>query len=813
MFPQNISHYRILEKLGAGGMGEVYLAEDLNLGRRVALKVLPAKFTQEPDRVRRFEQEARSASRLSHPNILTIYEIGEDNGTHFIAAEFIEGQTLRRRISGRRLPVGEALEIAIQIADALAAAHGAGIVHRDIKPENVMLRDDGIVKVLDFGLAKLTEESLFRSHDPAVTQAETMDETLGDRYATTPLEAQQNTSPGVILGTVSYMSPEQARGFKVDARTDIFSLGVVVYEMLAGRPPFEGPTTGDMMVAILDRNPPPLARFVPELSSGSDELEWTILKALAKDRDERHQLVKSFLADLKRLHKRLQFKSQIEQSAGPDARTGETPEDSEIGLTDSGSVRSDSRRLSRGIDSLAVLPFTITRQDPNAEYLSEAIPESLIFNLSRLRQLRVMAWSTVARYRNRDVDALQIGRDLEVRAVFTGRMLQFADNLLIRAELVDTEDGSQIWGGQYQRKLDNLFTIEQQIAEEICEHLRLRLNDEERERLVKRYTENAEAYRSYLKGRYYWNQRTAKGLKKAMECFEEAIKLDEDYPLAYAGLADCYCLLSIYSALPPKAAMPRAKSVALRALELDDGLAEAHTSLAAALIWFDWDWEASEREFKRAIDLNPSYSVAHHWYGSVLLSAMGRHEEALAEELRAREIEPLSMVINANLGFICYQGRRYDQALDYLNRALEIDENFVYGHFILGLTLAQLRRFDESTAAIHRAIELAGGRGALITAGLGYVFAIAGKPEEARQILDQLQTFPANRDVSPFYLAIIYAGLGDKPQALKRLEDACEEKYNWVVWIGTEPMLDSLRDEPKFNQLFVTVRGKDVRSK
>ncbi|MCI0524260.1 MAG: protein kinase, partial [Acidobacteria bacterium] len=800
MIPETISHYRILSKLGAGGMGEVYLAEDLNLGRRVALKLLPAKFTQDPERVRRFEQEARTASTLSHPNILTIYEIGqvqtETGAVHFIAMEFVEGQTLRKRLFARRMKPDEAVEIAVQIGSALVAAHGAGVTHRDIKPENIMLRDDGYVKVLDFGLAKLTESSFFRSFDPAVTQADSVEDALADVYATVQLEERQHTSPGVILGTLSYMSPEQARGQKVDARTDIFSLGIVLYEMIAGRAPFEAATTGDMMVAILDRNPPPLARYAP---NAPDELDWIVTKALVKDRDDRYQLMKSLLTDLKRLQKRMQFASGFD-------RTGEVGHGEEIETVeyrydttkDSGGATSLSGRLSSGsrrsaVDSLAVLPFFTSSSDPNAAYLAEGIPESLILNLSRLSELRVMAWSTVARFRGQELDALEIGRDLGVRAIFAGRMYQFADNLVIKTELVDVEDGSQIWGGQYQRKLDDLFTIEQEISREICEHLRLKLNEEERAQLVKRYTENAEAYQAYLKGRFYWNQRNARGLKKAVESFEEAIKLDDGYALAYAGLADCYCLVSIYGAAPPKAAMSRAKTVAMKALQLDDGLAEAHTSLAAALAWLDWDWEASEREFKRAIELNPSYTVAHHWYGSVLLAAQKRFDEAIASEMRALELEPLSLVVNSNLGFICNHMNRYDEAIDHLQKTLEIDENFVYARFHLGLSYAHLGRYDESIVELQRAIEQAGGRGALIQSALGYAYGVAGKRDEALQVLAQLQTFPMNRDVSPFYLAMIHAGLGDKEQAIRWLENAVEERYNWVIWLRSEPIFERLR--------------------
>ncbi|HKC89057.1 MAG TPA: protein kinase [Blastocatellia bacterium] len=806
MTPDTISHYRILSKLGAGGMGEVYLAEDLNLGRRVALKLLPAKFTQDPERVRRFEQEARAASATSHPNILTIYEIGqvetETGAMHFMAMEFVEGRTLRQRLK-RSLAMDEAIEIAIQIGSGLAAAHSAGITHRDIKPENIMIRNDGYVKMLDFGLAKLTESAFITGDDLADTHAEAIERPPADLYATTPLFPRPETSPGVILGTVSYMSPEQARGLKVDTRTDIFSFGIVLYEMIAGRAPFEGKTTADMVVSILDRQPAPVSRYAP---NAPEELEWIISRALAKDRDERYQVIKTMLTDLKRLRKRMLFDAGQEETAELSLDEVVSVQERRLSSKDSGRTANTSTRLSSGsqralLDSLAVLPFFTTSGDPNAAYLAEGIPESLILNLSRLSELRVMAWSTVARFRGREVDALDIGRELGVRAILAGRMYQFADDLVIKTELVDVGDGSQIWGGQYRRKLDDLFTIEQELSREICERLRLRLNEEERELLAKRYTENAAAYQAYLKGRYHWNQRTAKGIRKAIESFQEAIKLDDDYALAYAGLADCYCLASIYGAAPPRAVMPRAKVAARTALDLDDGLAEAHTSLAAALVWFDWDWEASEREFKRAIELNPHYAVAHHWYGSVLLSAQGRFDEALASERRALELEPLSLVINSNLGFICYQAGRFDEAKGHLLRTLEMDDNFVYARFHLGLCHAHLGSYDQAIAELERAMEQAGGRGALIQAALGYAYAVAGRRDEALRILAQLQSFPMNRDVSPFYLAMIYSGLGDKEQALKWLESAYEERYNWLVWLRSEQMFEPLRGEEMFIDL------------
>ena len=811
VIPQTISHYRILSKLGAGGMGEVYLAEDQKLGRRVALKLLPARFTQDQERVRRFAHEARSIGALNHPNILTIYEIGqaetETGGVHFIAMEFVEGQTIRQLMTNRRMKLDEAMDVAVQAVNALVAAHGAGIAHRDIKPENIMLRPDGYVKVLDFGLAKLTENTFFRSFDPTVTQAETEGGPLGDPFATLPGGGgSPNTSPGVILGTVSYMSPEQARGQKVDVRTDIFSFGIVLYEMIAGRAPFEGKSTGDMLVAILDREPLPLARYMPNVP---EELEWIVAKALAKDREDRYQTAKSLLNDLKRVQKRVQLGGEFDQEpdsalktrpfdSAPSAPLGDSGRHSTT--NDSGRTSSDSRRLVRVIDSLAVLPFSNAGSGQDMVYLSEAIPESLIFNLSRLPQLRVKAWSTVARYRHREADALEIGRELEARAVLTARMFQFGDNLIVKAELVDTEDGSQIWGAQYQRKLDDLFTIEQELAKEICDHLKLRLNEEQRARLTRRYTENSEAYQHYLKGRYYWHQRSGPGLKKAIEHFNAAIKLDGEYALAYSGLADCFILLGVYGAAPPRAIMPKAREAAEKALLIDEHLADPHASLGAFHCWYTWDWIAAEREFKRSIELNPAYMNGYHWYGSIFLLARNRFDEAIEMERKALELEPMTMVVRASFTWINYQARRYEEAVANGLEGVEIDPHFALGRFYLGLSLAQLHRYDEAFEQLKQAVLLTTG-GALIKAALGNMYAVAGYREAAEEILAELQALPLSKEGSPFFLALIYVGLGDKERALQMLEATAEERYCWASYLKSEPMFDELRKEKRFIDL------------
>src|SRR5262245_35481326 len=775
-------------------MGEVYLAEDQKLGRPVALKLLPARFTANLDRLRRFEQEARAVGALNHPNILTIYEIGHadtsDGPVQFMAVEYVEGQTLQQRLFERPMTIDEALDVAAQICSALGAAHGAGITHRDIKPENVMLRQDGLVKVLDFGLAKLAERQFLATDDTA-THAETVDSAAA---AGDPAPANwRPTIPGAILGSVRYMSPEQARGFVADPRSDLFSLGVVLYEMIAGRTPFERATSTDTVVAILEHEPPLLSRYMPGAPA---ELTALVGRLLAKDRSARYQSAKNLLGELKTVQQGLWVGRQsdgVEQAARAIERSqrAERVERREPSQTSSSTRRS--------LESLAVLPFVTMSQDPNALYLAEGIPESLIRNLSRLSQLRVMAWSTVARFRGLEPDPLETGRTLGVRAVFTARMHQLADTLVIRAELVDVIDGSQIWGEQFRRKLDDLFTIDQEISQEICEHLRVKLNEDERERLARRYTENAAAYQAYLKGRYYWNQRSARSLRKAVESFDEAIRHDSQYALAYAGLADSYCLMSIYGAASPKIVMPRARAAATTALEIDEGLAEAHTWMALALAWFDWDWSGSEREFARAIELSPAYAVAHHFHGSVLLTILQRFDEALAAERRALDLEPLSLIINSSVGFICYQAHRYEEAIDALIKTLEMDETFTYARYNLAMSYMQLGRHENAIVELHHALEMAGGRGALFYGALGYAYGVTGRRSDADQMLESLRT--SGRETSAFYEAMVHVGTGRNDDAIASLTTAVDDRFNWVVWLHTEPMFKPLHIDQRFLDL------------
>src|SRR6266540_3148352 len=629
---QTIGYYKIVELLDKGGMGEVYLATDTRSGREVALKLLPALSVGDEQRVRRFQQEARSILALNHPNIVTIYEIGQTDSAHYIVTERITGATLRQRLAGAPLEIPEALAIAIEVAKALEATHAAGIVHRDIKPENIMLRPDGYVKVLDFGIAKLTEQAA-----PKVsTEAATM--------------MKVRTAPGVVMGTVHYMSPEQARGQQVDARTDIWSVGAVLYEMVAGRPPFEGEAPNDVMALILQKGkePLPLARYRPEAPA---ELQRIATRALQKERDKRYQTIKDLRLDLENLKQEEEFKAKLEQSVSPEQGNTKTATASRAQTTSSAEYlvtgfKSHKGSISLAVaalvvvsaaiasysyftrsDSLAVLPFTYVNTDtnvmadPDSEYLSDGITESIINHLSQLPNLRVIPRSTVFHYKDKEVDPQPVGHELGVRTVLIGRIIQRGDNLTIRTELVDVENNRQLWGEQYDRKVSDLLALQGEIAEEISNKLRLRwLTKTERQQITRNYKENTEAYQVYLKGRYYWNKRTSEGLSKAAAFFEQAIEKDPNYALAYSGVADSYSVPQ--NPITPRDRMPKAKAAAMKALELDDTLAEAHASLGNVKHTYDWDFAGAEREFKRAIELNPNYTSAHHFY-ALLLASLG----------------------------------------------------------------------------------------------------------------------------------------------------------------------------------------------
>jgi serine/threonine protein kinase/Flp pilus assembly protein TadD len=783
-----LGQYKILAPLGAGGMGEVWLAEDARLGRKLALKVLPAEFTADAARVARFEQEARAASALNHPSIITIYDIGENDGIHFIATEFIEGHTLRQSLTSVGMQLGEALEITIQIAGALQVAHGAGITHRDIKPENVMLRPDGYVKILDFGLAKLTEKSSEIIDTEAATKIRTP------------------TDPGTVMGTVSYMSPEQARGLKVDARSDIFSLGVVLYEMLAGRLPFDGQTASDVLAAILTSEPAPLSSFI---SDPPPELEWSLRKALRKELGDRYQSVKTFLNDLKLVKNRLDFAAQlagINQAQPPQRSGGEISEAATVELTSDEmqelqpAQRQTNRRSyssGKAIDSLAILPLANASNDAEMDYLSDGITESIINTLSQLPQLRVVPRNTVFRYKGTEQDPQRVGADLKVRAVLTGRVLQLGDSLIIKTELVDVAKQSQLWGEQYRRKITDIFELQAEISREISSKLRLQLSGEEKQKLVKRYTDDTEAYHLYLKGRYYNNKRTPEWIRKGIEHFQQSIDLDPNYAVAYAGLADSYAFLaSSTGGQPPRETYPLAKAAALKALELDDTLGEAHCSLGFFHLLYDWDHAAAEREYRRAIELSPNYANAYDGYG-FYFKATGQHEDAIRSCQRALELDPLSLFVQLSLGWAYYFARRYDEALKQSRRVMEMDPNFGFAHWHAGMNYIQKQMYDEAIESFRKAINLTGAVPTFISY-LGHSYARRGRERDARQMLAQLESLAKRQYVSSYFRAMIYLGLGDLQKTFEWLDRAYEERSGFLAFVRVEPMLDPLRGDARF---------------
>lgn len=798
MIGRTLLHYRVLEKLGEGGQGTVYKALDTSLDRPVVIKVLPPELTDKVSNLTRFEREAKLASSLDHPNICTIFGLYKVEGVHFIAMQHVEGRDVRQLVDGRPLELRSALSIAIQTADALAAAHARGIIHRDVKAGNVMVTDSGVAKVLDFGLAKLMERGNVGSTDPQITEV------------------------GVPYGTATYAAPEQAQGEHVDHRADIFSTGVLLYEMLAGTWPFQGKTVVDVRYAVVHGTPIPITELRSDDPQVLARLQEILDRALAKEPKERYQKIEELRDDLRGLLREIDTEGSASShitggipAVPPRHAPGKFAGLQAMLLSRKVLVPAVAllcvalaliaygffgRRSKSGpIDSLAVLPFTNASNDPNTEYLSEGITESLINSLSQLPHLKVKSRNTVFNYQKRDADSKKIGRDLGVRALLSGRVVQHGDDLSISVELIDTQDDSHIWGEQYSRKLSDIIALPEEISRDVSEKLRLRLSGAEEKQLKKSYATNSEAYRLYLQGRYYWNKRTAEGLEKGIEYFNQAIASDANYAPAYTGLADCYALLNVYNVSPATAFYPKAQEAAAKALQLDEALSEAHASLGFASYRYYWKWAEAEKEFKRAIELNPNYATAHQWY-SAYLAATGRHNEAVAEARRAHELEPFSLPINADLVRHLYYARQYDEAMRECRKLLELDENASRVHIELGQILEQQGKPDEAVAEFQKAATLSDNSVSALTA-LGHAYAIAGKKAEALKVIKRLEELSREHYVSPYHTAVIYAGLGEKQQAIAWLGKARDERFNWMPFIQVDPLFDNLRSDPGFADL------------
>ena len=816
-----LGQYKIGKLLGAGGMGQVYLATD-RMGRQVALKLLARQHDQDKRHLARFTQEAQTVLTLNHPNIVTIYDIGEVEGTSYIASELIEGETLRHRLA-EEINQHEILEIAIQIANALVAAHEKGIVHRDIKPENVMIRADGYVKVLDFGIAKLTDDFASPVSEDAATRLKV------------------ETGEGVIIGTAFYMSPEQAKGALIDARTDLWSLGAVLYEMITRHVPFAGESPAETISLILQREPAPLGRYANGVSG---ELERIVSKALTKKREARYQTARDFLIDLRNLKLKLEVDAEIDRTGTPEVHAAPSLASGQSApATVSQSVEATSPAGAHGassaeyivsgikrhrlaavlgllvlvagavglglylharntaavaIDSIAVLPFENKSTEPDADYLSDGLAESLLYRLSQLPNLKVSPSSSVVRYKGKEIDPVKIGKELGVSAVLSGRIVRRGDSLKISAELVDVRNNTLLWGEQYDRKMSDLLQTQREIAQEIVEKLKTKVSGGETG-LAKRYTENNEAYQLYLKGRFYWNKRTGEALEKAADYFKQAIEKDPGFALAYAGLADCYVVPG--NPLPPSEKMPKAKEAALRALQLDDRLAQAHTSLARVLATYDWDWPGAEKEYKRAIELDPRYAIAHQWY-SGCLEALGRNTEMMAERKIAQELDPLSLTTNFALGLSLYYGRHYDQAIEQFQKTLELEPNFPPVLIFLPAAYEQQGKFDQAIAEFQKGRDLQeGGERYLTLGGLGHAYALSGKKTEALAVLNELKQKSQQKYVPADSIALVCVGLGDKDQAFAWLEEAYKQHAFQIQFLRLEPRWDSLRSDPRFGAL------------
>jgi serine/threonine protein kinase len=763
--------YQIVEEIGSGGMGRVYKALDQELNRIVALKMLKPEISSHPNIIKRFKKEIKLASQITHRHVCRIHDLGEAEGIKFISMQYIEGQDLKDFIKqAGTLTVEKAVNITQQVCAALQAAHDEGVIHRDLKPQNIMIDKKGNAYVMDFGIAR-------------------------------SLETEEMTIPGAIISTPHYMSPEQAEGKKADARSDIYSLGCIMYEMLTGKLPFEADTSVALLHKHLKETPKPPSRLNPQISPTLDKI---IFKCMEKEPEKRYQKADEIIKAM--------------DEAKPEFMPAEKPAKIRwklyvpiaaiiliiAAITLIFLIRKEKQPApliqTEWKNSIAVLPFEDLSPKKDQEYFCDGMTEEIIGKLSKLGELKVIARTSVMRFKDTEKDIKDIGQELGVVTILEGSVRKEKENIRISAQLINAEDGFHLWSGTYDRELASVFAIQDEIAQMIASKLRVELGGEEKALIVKRYTEDLEAYNLYLQGRYFLNKRTEEALKKSIEYFKQAIEKDPNFALAYFGLADSYMLAVQIEVLPTKEVLPKAERAVLKALEIDDKLAEAHATLGYIKFTYYWDWMSAEKEYKRAIKLNPNSSTAHLWY-SQFLNVMKRHDESIAEIKKAQELDPISLFIAANVGFRYYYARLYDQAIEEVQKALELDPNYWVAHWVLGYVYAKKEMYNEAITELQKAVELQEGGVVETLPDLGWAYGISGKRAEALKILDQLEIASKQRYIPSLYFAIVYSGLGEKDQALEWLEKAYQEHDFRLVWIGCDPSFDSLRSDARFKEL------------
>lgn len=823
-----IAHYRIVSKLGAGGMGEVYLAQDTKLDRKVALKILTANLASKSDRMERFIREAKSAAALSHPNIAQVFEIGEHHGTHYIAMEYIDGDTLRGKIHYEHTELRKLLRHLQHVAEGLSKAHAVGIVHRDLKPDNIMVTRDAHAKILDFGLAKLTERQ-------GAGERQHGDEEPTIALSHRPVVPPSLSTPGLIMGTVGYMSPEQAQGKvdEIDHRSDIFSFGCILFEATTGKKPFEGDSIIKSLHSLIYEAAPQVKDLNPAAPA---ELQRIIRRCLAKDKEERYQTIKEVAIELKELRRELETAGDFETTSPPLSRNEgvrttsnltvpstavQSVSSAEYLVTQIGKHKRSvivaaafafvlvigagvwffkfrtSANAGDSIKSIAVLPFQNNSNDPDTEYLSDGLAESLIFRLSQLPGLKVSPTSSVMRYKGKETDIARVARELGVDTVMTGHLLKRGDDFDISVELVDVHNNKTLWGEQYSRKMSDLMRTQREIAASVTKKLQLKLAGNENKGLVKRYTDNNDAYQLYMKARFYFARRTRVDIRQSIDLYKEAIKLDPNFALAYVGVAEAYNTIPSYPYAAPNDVDPLAKEAVKKALEIDPDLPEAHTVAGMIAATYDWDWPKAESEFKRALELDPNLAITHYRYAWTYLSPLGRHEEAIAEMKRAMELEPLSLIQGANFAAVYMYARQLDLGFDQARKTMDLDPNF-FGSIVWLSHIQNLRgQYEETLALVGKRSELT----ANLRPDVIHALAKLGRRTEAQDALNKWKELDKTDFVSRYWMAVGEIALGNKDAAFADLEEAYRQHEWFLQRIKTDPFMDPLRDDPRFESL------------